>query len=1601
MKKTILLMLLVFLGWSSNLLFADSITVEQAKTVAENFYSSRVISGDQNLQRKYFILELYLGEKNEEQGSYYIFNVEDKQGFVIISADDDAFPVLAYSFQGSFDIENIAPATKDILELYHQQIGEIQTKHLKADENIKQQWQSLLSSDYSEKGLTGVDPLLVTTWRQGQFYNADCPDDAAGPDGHALVGCVATAMSQIMKYHSYPPQGTGSHSYNHPDYGNLSADFGNSIYNWASMPDDASAYNDALALIGSHCGISVDMDYGPDGSGASTSLVASSLIDYFDYKTSAQWVWRDEYSPTEWDNILIDEINNNRPIEYRGSGPDGGHAFVLDGYQGTSNNHFHFNWGWGGYANGYFYIDNLNPGGYTFNDGQGAVIGIEPNVVSNYPPTVINPISNVSLDEGFSTHTINISNVFNDANGDPLAYTVISSNTSVVGVSLSGTTLTISENTNGSSTVTVTANDGNGGSVDDVFSVSVGAVSCDPPINLTAVDVVQDGQTATLNWEIGAAFDEFRYDDGISTGQLGFTSGTSNSVLGSVHAVGAELIEMSWYLTAENGPHDLVTLYVMGLDANGLPDENNVLFTTDVSNTDEIWNTYTFANTITADGGFFIGVAYEGFVALGTDDGIGSPYEYASNTHYYSFDFPAGEWTAWESSGFEVNGMIRAMGVEGAVNSYDYSMSTVKGSHELEYIAMDNPINTEGKQTRDLSGYNVYRDGTQINGSLVTGTTYEDANASGYHCFKVTAVYNDCGESDFSNEACVEISTSCAPPTNLTAEDIVQDGQTATLNWDAGTVFDEFRYDDGISTGQLGFTSGTSNSVLGSVHAVGAELIEMSWYLTAENGPHDLVTLYVMGLDANGLPDENNVLFTTDVSNTDEIWNTYTFANTITADGGFFIGVAYEGFVALGTDDGIGSPYEYASNTHYYSFDFPAGEWTAWESSGFEVNGMIRAMGVEGAVNSYDYSMSTVKGSHELEYIAMDNPINTEGKQTRDLSGYNVYRDGTQINGSLVTGTTYEDANATGYHCFKVTAVYSDCGESDFSNEACVTVENNSSPVVINPISDIILDEGFGTYSFDISSVFNGPDGDALSYTVSGSNNAVVIPTVSGNTLFLVESGIGVATITLTASDGNGGSVNDVFTVTVNAVNNPPVVVNPIPDVNLDEGFGTHNVDITNVFNDPNGDDLSYSVNSSNTSVVTTALSGNTLLLTEIGVGVSVITLTADDGNGGSVSDEFIVTVIAAGNNPPVVVNPIPDVELDNGFGTYNIDITNVFNDPDGDVLTYIVSSSNTSVVVPTVSANTLTIVEVSAGSATITLTADDGNGGAVSDVFVVTVNPPANNPPVVVNPIPDVELDNGFGTHSIDIANVFNDPDGDVLTYIVSSSNTSVVVPTVSANTLTIVEVSAGSATITLTADDGNGGAISDVFVVTVNPAPNGSPVVINPISDVDLEEGFSSYNIPIANVFNDPDGDVLSYSAVSDNISVTVPTISGNTLILLETGTGNATITLTANDGNGGTVNDVFDVFVDEVNSINELSQDGINIYPNPSTGLVHISMENYKKHIDISVYNALGKLVIEKTDVNSEGLTVDLSNNERGVYFIKIATDYNSFVKRVVIE
>jgi hypothetical protein len=208
----------------------------------------------------------------------------------------------------------------------------------------------------------------------------------SGPCGHAEVGCVAVAMAQIMRYWGYPTTGWGTHSYSNAG-STFSADFGNTTYDWEHMPDSltensSEAEIEAVATLLYHCGVSLEMRYGPNGSLANTGDAINALRRYFNYTRQIHKEKKSDYSNEEWSSLLMNSLDLSRPIQYVGYG-SAGHSFVCDGYD--SNGLFHFNWGWGT-ANGFFALGNLNPLGYNFSNDNFALFDIIPQ----YEPCVVN-----------------------------------------------------------------------------------------------------------------------------------------------------------------------------------------------------------------------------------------------------------------------------------------------------------------------------------------------------------------------------------------------------------------------------------------------------------------------------------------------------------------------------------------------------------------------------------------------------------------------------------------------------------------------------------------------------------------------------------------------------------------------------------------------------------------------------------------------------------------------------------------------------------------------------------------------------------------------------------------------------------------------------------------------------------------------------------------------------------------------------------------------------------------------------------------------------------------------------------------------------------
>lgn len=369
MKRLFFIVILLSLLMAAN---ANPVDVKQAQEVGCKFLNANQKMNVRTVETLRLV-QTYYCETGE--AAFYVFNTGT--GFVIVSADDCVTPILGYSNEGQFDPENVPIQLQDYLESFRERIEYGITHRLVADNSTKAKWKQVQATGRLKacRNDREVMPLLREKWNQDCYYNKFCPEDTLGTCGHVYTGCTATAMAQIMHYWRYPERGQGSYSYtpyNHPEYGAQSVDFSAATYDWENMPNSLNVNSsetevDAVATLMYHCGVSVSMNYGPDGSGADPYVFRWSLPSYFKYSDELYYKQKED-DDTTWLAEVKGCLDQLRPILYSGSG----HAYVCDGYD--QDDLLHVNFGWGGYHDGYYALDDM--GGYYL--GNRAVFNIHP-----------------------------------------------------------------------------------------------------------------------------------------------------------------------------------------------------------------------------------------------------------------------------------------------------------------------------------------------------------------------------------------------------------------------------------------------------------------------------------------------------------------------------------------------------------------------------------------------------------------------------------------------------------------------------------------------------------------------------------------------------------------------------------------------------------------------------------------------------------------------------------------------------------------------------------------------------------------------------------------------------------------------------------------------------------------------------------------------------------------------------------------------------------------------------------------------------------------------------------------------------------------------
>ncbi|MCQ2264515.1 MAG: thiol protease/hemagglutinin PrtT [Bacteroidales bacterium] len=393
-KRCFLLVFLIFLA------------VTGAASPIDSSYAKRIASRFLQQTRGSVCPELtYLHLHPDNPSSYYIFNYDN--GFIIVAGDNNQSPILGYSTETHFQENNLPLLLKKTLQVQPRQSRSTENNIENPDAHLL--WQTLESGNATSNDIISVDPIIQTTWGQDPYYNLLCPTDNNSTSGRAVAGCISVAMAQIINHHQFPQNGFGSHEYTSALYGHLSADFGNTTYDYDNMPNALTEYSSmqekmSVATLIYHCGVAIETDYGPESSSAYPIGNAPSgfhaLKTYFGYDDAIS-LRKNYFSTTqEWEDTLRRQLDAGLPFILSGQGSDS-HTFLCDGYQIIDGQtFFHINWGWKGNNDGYFSLTHLNPESYDYTYQQKAIINLYPvqHTCINVSPNSLNLMGNNSID---------------------------------------------------------------------------------------------------------------------------------------------------------------------------------------------------------------------------------------------------------------------------------------------------------------------------------------------------------------------------------------------------------------------------------------------------------------------------------------------------------------------------------------------------------------------------------------------------------------------------------------------------------------------------------------------------------------------------------------------------------------------------------------------------------------------------------------------------------------------------------------------------------------------------------------------------------------------------------------------------------------------------------------------------------------------------------------------------------------------------------------------------------------------------------------------------------------------------------------------------
>ena len=415
--KFLFLSLLLLLSAQTN---AGPVTFSQAEQKAREFLDKQGTphkGRNMKLAKKTPQMKGY----SDEGSAFFVFNIGDNEGFVMVSGDDCTPPILGYTSEGTFEPETMPAHVRAWFDGIAEQLAYLQ-------ENGSDNALPRLANNRA-----AIEPMLKSTWGQGAPYNNQCPMDPVTGE-RCVTGCVATALAQVVNYHKHPAQtlatipaytsGSGNSAISMPAINVTAIDWPNMRNNYNS--NSTQVQQDAVAKLMLLCGQGLNMTYSSSGSGAYTYNDVSVLQYYFGYDRTTRILSRDYYGTEAWESIIYNELSARRPVIYSAQSVNAGHSFVIDGYD--EDGLFHINWGWDGSYDGFFLLSVLNPnsgdgmgakkdGGSGYSYCQEAVVGIQHGTddvvyelmtVFNITNTGDSILTRTSSDEDFTNISIQV-----------------------------------------------------------------------------------------------------------------------------------------------------------------------------------------------------------------------------------------------------------------------------------------------------------------------------------------------------------------------------------------------------------------------------------------------------------------------------------------------------------------------------------------------------------------------------------------------------------------------------------------------------------------------------------------------------------------------------------------------------------------------------------------------------------------------------------------------------------------------------------------------------------------------------------------------------------------------------------------------------------------------------------------------------------------------------------------------------------------------------------------------------------------------------------------------------------------------------------------